>query len=107
MTLSRKEPVELSLEIKNLGEEPASATIAVYTTHRLALDTGGLKNNQEVKIDQLRPNGKKNWFFRLYPKVTTEIGENPVEVKILEHHAGDFSLVKRKYTLNLTLLARK
>jgi hypothetical protein len=107
MTLSRREPVELFVEIKNKGEEACALTLQIYTTHRLALDSGGLKNIQQTRVENFKPNEKKNWYFKLFPKVTTEIGENPVEVKIAEHHGNDFTLIKRRYNLGLTLLARR
>jgi len=107
MTLSRKEPVELFVEIKNKGEEACAITLQLYTAHRLALDSGGLKNVQQIQIEKFQPNEKKNWYFRLFSKVTTEIGENPIQLKIIEHHGTDFNLVKRRYTLDLTLLARR
>jgi hypothetical protein len=107
MVLSRKEPIELSLEIKNKGEETCSLTIQLYTSHRLALDSGGLKNSQQIQLENFKPNEKKQWYFKLFPKVTTEIGENPVQLKITEHYGNDFNLVKRRYNLDLTLLARR
>ncbi len=107
MMLSRKEPVELFVEVKNKGEEACALTIQLYTSHRLALDSSGLKNSQQIQIENFKPNEKKNWYFRLFSKVTTEIGENPIQLKIIEHHGTDFNLVKRRYNLDLTLLARR
>lgn len=107
MSLSRKEPVSLSFQVQNKSEETATATFRLYTGYQLGLDEKGLKNNAEFKIEKLEPNQKKQWQFTLYPKITTQIGENPVQIQVQEHFADDFSLIKRKYNLNLTLLARK
>ena len=107
LNLSRREPVEFFLEIKNKAAEPTAATIQLHTGYRLALDTGGIKNREEIRIDELKPNERKNWYFKIFPKVNTEIGENPVDLLIFEHFQNDFSLIKKKYILNLSLLGRK
>ncbi|MBU1930540.1 hypothetical protein KJ972_03465 [Candidatus Micrarchaeota archaeon] len=107
LNLSRREPVDFFVEIQNKSKEPTTATVQLRTGYRLAFDMGGLKNSQEIRLENLGPNEKREWYFSIFPRVNTEIGENPLQLKILEHYKEDFSLVKRKYNLDLTLRARK
>lgn len=105
--LSRREPVDLVVQVRNTGETAEQVSLVLYTGTVLALDKEGLKNREEIKIEKWGPNQTKKWYFRLYGKPNTDLGENPVRLQLLEHFDNDYNLVKRKYNLDLTLLTRK
>lgn len=104
MSLSRKKPVELKIDIKNSGEKAKKITFNVTLSRELAFDKSGLKNNIVQKIDSFKPGDKKNFVFDIFPKGYVGTGEYPVLIKVFEHFHS-YEYVEREYTkkFNLTV----
>ena len=71
-------------------------------TKQLALDKGGLHSGTEKRIDAFKPNERKRYYCDIFPKTRTRKGEQPLQIKILEHFE-DYNYIKGKQVKNLEL----
>lgn len=106
MVLSRKEPVQISLYIKNEGEEKKKLTVKIVLSSQLAFSKGGFKNSDLVRIDSLKPEEEKTLYFNLYPKSNTEPGEQSIQVRVQEH-SSNYQYTKKQHEKTLSLKVEK
>ena len=102
MVLKRREPVQLSVQVKNDSGEEKLVSLEVLLPRELGLDKGGLKSKEVVKIGKLLPNQEKILYFDIFPKSTTSKMEYPVNVTLLEHYK-DFNYVNSRHSKELQL----
>ncbi|MFH0955448.1 MAG: hypothetical protein V1777_05065 [Candidatus Micrarchaeota archaeon] len=103
---SRNEPVDLFVEITNPAPEAQAVSIELFVGYTLALDLEGTKSSASIRIPEFKPREKKQWYFRIFSKKVTGLGENPIRLQIFEHYNGDFSLIQQKHDFNLSLTVR-
>ncbi|MBS3060997.1 MAG: hypothetical protein J4215_00265 [Candidatus Diapherotrites archaeon] len=106
VSLSRKDQSELFVSIQNKGEQPEKASLVLETGRGLGLDQSGLKHYHEYRMNEILPGKTKEIYVRLYPVPQSVIGENPFRLTLNEHYDG-FDLVKRKITLDESVLIQK
>ena len=104
MSLKKREPVQLFIEIRNDQSEEKLVSMELVLPRTLGLDKAGLKWKEYVKIGSLKPSEEKRFYFDIYPKQTTLQGENAIQVHFFEH-MKDFKDVERKITKNIDLVA--
>ncbi len=102
LVLSRKQPVELKVELVNRHEKDVMVSLQVFLSKQLSLDKSGLKTDALHRIDKFSPNERKKFVFDVFPKNYVVTGEYPVRVKVLEHYK-DYKFVEKEYTKNLFL----
>lgn len=102
MVLARKEPVQLSLYIRNESEDEKKLTVKVVLSPLLAFTKGGFKNTELIRIDSIKPGEEKTLYFELHPKINTRVGEENIRVRVQEHYSN-FQYTKRQYEAVFTL----
>ena len=103
LSLKRKEPVELKVEVMNKGEKDAMVSLQLMLDRNLALDKAGLKSAMIEKIDSLKPNEKKTFVYSVHAKGFTGPGIYPVAVKASEHYQS-YRYAEREYTKSFELV---
>ena len=106
MNLGHNEPVDLFVEIVNPSPAAQAVSIDLFVGYTLALDEIGSKSATTIQIPEFKPKEKKSWYFRIFPKKVTQVGDNPIRLRVFEHYNGDFSLIRQKHDFNLSLLIR-
>ncbi len=96
MVLTRREPVQFSLILKNNDAEEKKLTVKVILSPELAFTKGGFKNSELVRIDALAPGKEKTLYFNLHPKISTNETEQKVSVRVQEH-AQNFQFAKSQF----------
>lgn len=107
MNLGRNESVDLYVEIVNPTPESQVVSIDLFVGYTLALDAAGSKSNATIQIPDFKPKEKKFWYFRIFPKKVTQLGDNPIRLKVMEHFGNDYSLIQQKHDFNLNLMVRR
>jgi hypothetical protein len=102
MKLSRKEPVVLSLELRNSGTEPEIISFDMQLGQQFSFERAGFKNTVSKKIPEFKPNESKKLYFDIWPKQMVRRGEQPIRLTVTEHYKG-FNYVKRKQVKMLKL----
>jgi len=69
---------------------------------RLSLDRVGYKTSDIKRIDAIKPEEVKAFYFSIWPKNAASATEEPVRIRATEHD-GNFSLAKEEYFENLSL----
>jgi len=102
MKLSRREPVQLTIELSNRGGETKKLSLDVILSRELSLDKGGLLYNTSKRIDSLEPGKKQEFYFDIYPKHITRSGDHGVLLKLSEHYQ-DYKYVAKEQKKRLEL----
>ncbi|MCX6802372.1 MAG: hypothetical protein NT067_04640 [Candidatus Diapherotrites archaeon] len=102
MVLSRREPVQLTLYLRNENDKETKLTVRITLSTRLSFTKGGFKNSELVRIDSIKPNEEKTLYFQIFPKASTDPGDEPVEVRVQEHY-GNFQFADKQYENTITL----
>ncbi|MBI2597733.1 MAG: hypothetical protein HYW50_00895 [Candidatus Diapherotrites archaeon] len=102
LVLSRKEPVELKVDLINRGDKTVNLTLELLLARQLSLDKSGLKTNLVKKIDNFNPNERQNLSFDIFPKGYVTSGEYHVRVKVFQHD-NRFNYVEKEFTKSLSI----
>lgn len=102
MKLNRREPVVLSVEIKNTGTEPEIVSIELNLGQQFSLEKSGFKNSDAARMPKFMPGEKKKLYFDIWAKQSARPGEQPIRFLATEHYQG-FNYVKKKYDKTLKI----
>jgi len=102
LVLSRREPVQLALYLRNNGNEEKRLTVKVSLSPALAFTKGGFKNSELLRVDSIKPGEEKTLYFDLFPKPGAKPGEQEIAVKIQEHYSN-YQYTKAQYNASFTL----
>ncbi|MFH1587639.1 MAG: hypothetical protein ABID38_07315 [Candidatus Diapherotrites archaeon] len=102
MKLSRREPVQFTVELTNKGDETRKISMDVILSRELSLDKGGLLYNTSKRIDSLAPGKTQEFFFDIFPKHITRSGDHGILIKVLEHYQ-EYKYVEKEYKKRLEL----
>ena len=102
MKLSSREPVQLSIELKNDGNEDKIVSMQVLLSKQLSFGKGGYQTEEMVRLPKLAPGERKQYYYEVWPKTGTRTEDQPVKIKIAEHYKN-FNYVMKEYAYNLSL----
>jgi len=103
MKNSRREPVVLSVEIRNAGNEPEIVSLDLNLGGAFSLERSGFKNTATEKIPEFKPGESKKYYYDLFAKQAARAGEYGMKLTVTEHYKG-FNYVKRKHDKTLRLV---
>jgi len=107
LSLRRKEPVQLKVEVANRGSNSKMLTLGVVVARSLSLDKGGLKSSASERVDALLPGERKIVYFDVYPKPQfADVGEYPVEITVKEY-GKNYSDIVEEYEKSMDLKVEK
>ncbi|MEM0360240.1 MAG: hypothetical protein QXK06_02800 [Candidatus Diapherotrites archaeon] len=102
MVLSRREPVQMALFIRNENDKETKLTVKVMLSPKLAFTKGGFKNSELVRIDSIKPSEEKTLYFQIFPKASTDPGEEEIGVRVQEH-LSNYQFADKQYENTFTL----
>lgn len=102
MRISRREPVSLSVELVNSGNEPEIVSLELNLGNLFSLEKTGYKSQVLEKIPEFKVGESKKFYYDLWPKQMVRQGEQGLKLSVIEHYKG-FNYVKRKYDKVLKL----
>ena len=102
LKISRREPVTLSVEIANVGNEAEMVSFGLNLGNHLSLEKSGFKSASSSKIPEFKPGEKQKYYFDIWPKQLLKVGEQAIQLMATEHYQN-FNYVKKKYDRMLTL----
>ena len=76
----------LSMQVKNLTNEPVMGSVVVEVPDRLSLDETGFAKQKEVRFGMLAPNEQKEARVDVYSGVGTDKGEYTIGVTAFVHY---------------------
>lgn len=76
----------LSVNVKNLTNEPVMASIVVEVPDKLSLDQTGFSKQKEIRIGMLGPNEQKESHTDIYSGVGTDKGEYTLGITAFVHY---------------------
>ena len=62
LSLRRKEPVQLKVEVQNRGSNSKMLSLGVIVARSLSLDKGGLKSSASERVEALLPGERKTFL---------------------------------------------
>ena len=105
MDRKRKEPVQLYIELTNDGKEPKMLSLEIDLTRQFGFDKGGLKSVTAKRIPELKAGERMNFYFDIYPRQFTDVGDHEVNFLIKEHYRNyDYVLKQHKVRLSLSVV---
>lgn len=102
MKLTRREPVTLSIEMKNIGDSTEIVSFDVDLGNYLSFEKGGFKTTNSDRIMEFGPGQSKKYYLDIWPKQVTNAGEATIMLKATEHY-NNLNYVKKKYEKALKL----
>lgn len=103
LVLSRRQPVQLDVEVINRAPEAKMLTMKLILPRTLAIDKGGLTSEVRKPLDMVSPDETKRFYFDIYGKQMARVGEEEILVKVLEHYQTPQYIVK-EYTKKIGLI---
>ena len=103
LVMKRREPVHMTVDVTNTGNEPAKLSIKLVLSRQLSLDRGGLRTAALERVDSLEPEEKKILHYEISAKHSTVPGEHPVKI-IVDEHYKDYTYVKKENTVDTELI---
>ncbi len=102
MKLSRREPVQLTVELINTGQENAMLSMNLNLGAQFSLEKSGYKTAAVERIPELAAGQSKTFYYEIWPKQSVRTGTQELQLTVLEHHQN-FNYVKKEYKKNLGL----
>lgn len=95
LNISEKKPIELTIQIKNMGNETKLISYDVILENSLSLDRSGLKKAESFRYGDLKPNGTIYNKLFIYPFQGIRPGDHKVLIKVIEHYI-DYNSIDQK-----------
>lgn len=92
---SQKNPIELSLKIKNMSSEAKLLSLDIILQKTLSLDKSGLKKSEAIRLGEIKPDEIIFKKFYVYPFQGIKPGDNKVLIRVCEHYL-DYNSLKEK-----------
>jgi uncharacterized membrane protein len=102
MKISRREPIVLSVDLRNTGAEKEMVSVDLNLGNQFSLEKSGFKSAKAIRLPEFKPGEKKKFYFDIWPKQSARSGEQPITLLVTEHYQG-FNYVKKKYDKALTI----
>ena len=106
MRISRREPVQLYVEVMNDENESKMLSLYINLSNELSFEKGGFKTDDTIRMESLKPGESKRVYFEVWPKPHAAYGEHKVRLALLDHY-NDFKNVKNEKVKNLSLVVER
>ncbi|MFA6269132.1 MAG: hypothetical protein WCW13_02495 [archaeon] len=103
MVLSRREPVELMIELNNNSNKSQMISIEIYAGDQLAFDKGGRVGVQSKKIIEFKAGERLRDYYNIFPRPNATPSAQIIQVVLSEHFNNSFQYVQSKKVKELTL----
>ena len=85
MIAGQKEPVSLSVEVRNRANRTKNYSVSVKVPFAFGFDRSGLMREHRVRIKSIDPQKKKEAMFSIYGKYNIKPGFYAFDVVVREH----------------------
>ena len=86
LDIKSKEPVELSITIKNMSKKTELISYDVILENTLSFDKSGLKKSNSHRVGELKPDEKRTFKFDVYPFQGITPGNNRIKIIVNQHY---------------------
>lgn len=94
----------LTVNVRNMTQEPVMGSVVVQVPDRISLDTTGLAKEREVRLGTITPNENKEAKIELFGGVGTDKGEYTVTITAFIHYrdyAHVLNAMKKRATIEV------
>lgn len=102
LRLSSKGPVELYVEVTNNHEKAKMVSLELVCEDQISFEKGGFRNRIIKRWKSFEPGKTFRFYFDVYPKTSTRIGEREIQIRLLEHDVT-WDSVAREYIKDMPL----
>lgn len=95
LNIKKKEPIEFTLIIKNMGSETKFISYDILLDKTLSLDKGGLKKSDSFRHGDFKPDEVIRKKIMIYPFQGIKPGDNKIFIRVNEHYL-DYSALSQK-----------
>jgi len=92
LNISDKQPVELTIQIKNMGLEDKLISCDIILENSIALDKSGLKKSTSFRYGEIKPDQVISEKLYIYPFQGIKPGDNKIMIRVNEHYLNYNSL---------------
>jgi hypothetical protein len=103
MVVSRKEPVELMIELNNNSNQSQMVSLEIFSGDMIAFDKGGRMNYQSKKITEFKAGERIRDYYNLYPRPNIEKGIQTITIIVCEHFNNSFQYIQSKKVKELAM----
>jgi hypothetical protein len=103
LILSRREPVQLTVDIKNDQREDRAYSIEVNVPRSLGLERAGAKMQDYKLLGDFAPMQEKRIYYDIFHKAAVDAESYPINVFVHEHPKGSRE-VKRTVSRRIDLI---
>jgi hypothetical protein len=102
LVLTKKDPVELRVQISNDTDKTRLISFDIVLGNHLSFEKQGRTNAQTKHLGEMAPGEKVVHYFKIFPKMSVEEGEQPIIISAIEHYTSyQYILAKKTKTLSL------
>lgn len=102
LKITRKEPVELTVTVTNLGPGKALASFDLSCDRGLSFDKGGFRNSESATLGDLGPGQKVEKIFYIHAKPVTRPGSYEFNIRAMEHYQS-YAMVQKEVNKKFSL----
>ncbi len=85
LIMARKEPVQLTIDLKNDKDETKAYSVQLELPRSLSLDRVGPKINEYKMLGNLNPGQEKRVYYTIFAKANADENREPIELHVHEH----------------------
>lgn len=85
LVLARKEPVQLTVDLRNDQKETKAYSIELEVGRPLSLERAGAKMNGYKMLGNLSPGEEKRLYYDIFAKSGTDESSVPIDLRVHEH----------------------
>ncbi len=95
LNVKNKDPVELTLKIKNMGREEKLISYDIILDQKISLDKSGLKKSDSFRCGQLKPDQIITNKLLIFPFQGIKPGDQKILIRVNEHYI-EYNSLKQK-----------
>lgn len=103
MVISRREPVELMIELNNNSNQSQMISLEIYSGDELAFDKGGRTTMQSKKIIEFKSGERLRDYYNIFPRPNATNSIQTIRIVLNEHFNNSFQYVQSKKVKELAL----
>ncbi|MEW6295076.1 MAG: hypothetical protein AB1467_02130 [Candidatus Diapherotrites archaeon] len=100
MHLKEKEPLELTIEIRNDDVKPKLVSFELELPETVAIDKSGMTRIVQKNLDRMSPGETKKFLYSIYPSKKVDTGHWGGKLTVSEHYQ-DYNYILNNYSKDI------
>lgn len=103
LVLSRREPMQLMVEMINNSNKSQMVSLEISGGNYLAFDKGGRMRIVTKKIESFKPGEVIRDYYNVFPAADAQTGSDVITIFVAEHYNNSYQYIQSKKIKEISL----